>query len=147
MSKPSLTDRLRYAFDNTMSRGPIALIGWLVLAVAIVIFAVSLLLWLTGIASEGSLLVLFCSRWIWRSSGLAAGFGNPAGANEPATPKRGLPKFKAEYKLLLDGVSAETAKRVIQVFFAPAPPVLRRCGSRHNSAWAVTPQQVMEYHR
>ena len=29
MSKVSFTDRLRYAFDNTMSKGPIALIGWL----------------------------------------------------------------------------------------------------------------------
>ena len=27
--KVILGDRLRYGFDNTMSRGPIALIGWL----------------------------------------------------------------------------------------------------------------------
>jgi voltage-gated potassium channel Kch len=56
MNKPSLTDRIRYAFDNTMSKGPIALIGWLALAAAIVILAVSLVVWFTGIASEGSLL-------------------------------------------------------------------------------------------
>jgi hypothetical protein len=29
MSKITLSRRLRYAFDNTMSKGPAALIGWL----------------------------------------------------------------------------------------------------------------------
>lgn len=52
MNKPSLTDRIRYAFDNTMSRGPIARIGWLALASAIVILAVSLVVWIAGIASD-----------------------------------------------------------------------------------------------
>lgn len=52
MNKPSLTDRMRYAFDNTMSKGPIALIGWLALAAAIVILVVSPVVWFAGIASE-----------------------------------------------------------------------------------------------
>jgi voltage-gated potassium channel Kch len=37
MKSPGLRDRLRYFFDNTMSRGPLALIGWLALATAILI--------------------------------------------------------------------------------------------------------------
>jgi len=56
MNKTSLTDRIRYAFDNTMSKGPIALIGWLALAAAIVILVISVVVWFTGIASEGSLI-------------------------------------------------------------------------------------------
>lgn len=37
MNKPSFLDRARYFFDNTMSRGSIALIGWLALLSAVVI--------------------------------------------------------------------------------------------------------------
>ncbi|MCP4538113.1 MAG: potassium transporter TrkA [Chloroflexi bacterium] len=55
MHQPSIKDRLRYAFDNTMSKGPIALIGWLGLVAIIVILVVSLLVWSMGIASEASL--------------------------------------------------------------------------------------------
>ena len=29
MNPPAFRDRLRYAFDNSMAKGPIALIGWL----------------------------------------------------------------------------------------------------------------------
>ena len=41
-------ERLRYSFDNSMSRGPIALIGWLFLASALIIFVIALIVWLTG---------------------------------------------------------------------------------------------------
>jgi len=44
MKKPSFAARLRYAFDNTMSRGPIALIAWLALGCAALVIGVSLLL-------------------------------------------------------------------------------------------------------
>lgn len=54
MNKPSLTDRLRYAFDNIMSKGTVAMIGWLALVTAIVTLLVSLIVWLFGIASEAS---------------------------------------------------------------------------------------------
>src|ERR687884_330616 len=37
MTKPTLRQRLRYAFDNTMARGTSALIFWLVVATAILI--------------------------------------------------------------------------------------------------------------
>lgn len=44
MKKPSLTARLRYAFDNTLSRGPTALIAWLALGCVVLVVSVSLLL-------------------------------------------------------------------------------------------------------
>ncbi|HEX9116489.1 MAG TPA: potassium transporter TrkA [Anaerolineae bacterium] len=34
---PTLSERIRYAFDNTLAHGPIALIGWLALATALMI--------------------------------------------------------------------------------------------------------------
>lgn len=39
MKKPSLADRLRYAFDHALARGPIILIGWLALATLLLIAA------------------------------------------------------------------------------------------------------------
>ncbi len=42
MKKVTWMDRLRYAFDNTMARGPIALIGWLALASAILVAVATL---------------------------------------------------------------------------------------------------------
>ena len=43
MKQPSFVDRLRYAFDNTMSRGPLALIGWLAAATAVLIAVATLI--------------------------------------------------------------------------------------------------------
>lgn len=37
VSKPSLRERIQYAFDNTLSRGPVALIGWLGLATLLLV--------------------------------------------------------------------------------------------------------------
>ena len=34
---PSFRDRLRYRFENTLARGPIAIIGWLALVSALVV--------------------------------------------------------------------------------------------------------------
>ncbi len=53
MKQITLTDRLRYQFDNTMSRGTIALIGWLFLLSAAVIIVISLIVYATGIAPAG----------------------------------------------------------------------------------------------
>lgn len=50
MKRASLSERLHYAFDNSMSRGPLALILWLALVSALLILAVSLLVWLTHLA-------------------------------------------------------------------------------------------------
>jgi len=45
-------DRLRYWFDNTISRGPLALIGWLFALIAALVLTSSLLVYATGIAPE-----------------------------------------------------------------------------------------------
>jgi voltage-gated potassium channel Kch len=42
MKKSPLLARLRYRFDNTLSRGPIALIGWLALGAALLVLAATL---------------------------------------------------------------------------------------------------------
>jgi voltage-gated potassium channel Kch len=56
MRKPTLGERLRYGFDNTLSRGPIALIGWLALATIIVIaLAIVIDLAIGGISREQGL--------------------------------------------------------------------------------------------
>jgi len=52
MKRISLLDRLRYRFDNVMSRGPIALIGWLCLLSAILILAVALFVFVSGVDPE-----------------------------------------------------------------------------------------------
>ncbi len=54
--KPTLTQRLRYAFDNTLSRGPAALILWLVIVTAALIAAAFLLdLIIGGVSQEAGL--------------------------------------------------------------------------------------------
>jgi voltage-gated potassium channel Kch len=50
MKKASLTDRLRYAFDNLMSKGTVALIGWLALVTLVVTLVVALVA--TRVVSE-----------------------------------------------------------------------------------------------
>lgn len=56
MKQVTLADRLRYHFDNTMSKGTIALIGWLFILSAILIIVVSLVVFFTGVTpvQEGS---------------------------------------------------------------------------------------------
>ena len=46
----TLADRLRYQFDNTISRGTVALIGWLFLVLLVLVLASTLLVYLAGIA-------------------------------------------------------------------------------------------------
>jgi hypothetical protein len=52
MQRLSVRARLRYAFDNSMSKGAISLIGWLALASAALIGVVALLVWLLGVAPD-----------------------------------------------------------------------------------------------
>src|SRR3712207_4090370 len=52
MRTVTLADRLRYWFDNTISRGPIALIGWLFAVIAALVLTSTLLVYATGIAPE-----------------------------------------------------------------------------------------------
>ncbi len=55
MNNPPWRERLRYAFDNLLSRGSIALLGWLIIIGAIVILTVSFVTWKTGYASQPTL--------------------------------------------------------------------------------------------
>lgn len=52
MKRISISDRIRYAFDNTMSKGTIALIGWLALLSAVVVLIISVIVWILKINSE-----------------------------------------------------------------------------------------------
>ncbi|MBI5529501.1 MAG: potassium transporter TrkA [Deltaproteobacteria bacterium] len=53
MKNFTIGERLRYAFDNTMSKGTIALIGWLAVLSVVVIAFISAIVWAVGIAPEG----------------------------------------------------------------------------------------------
>jgi voltage-gated potassium channel Kch len=52
MRRITLADRLRYRFDNTISRGTVALIGWLFVVILALVVTSSLLVYVTGIAPE-----------------------------------------------------------------------------------------------
>src|SRR5918911_2621701 len=52
MTKPTLRQRLRYAFDNTMARGTSALVFWLVVATAILIAFFSAIILIAGLAPK-----------------------------------------------------------------------------------------------
>jgi len=54
MSRFTLAERLRYMFDRTISKGPIALIGWLALITIVAIAAVTLAVCTTGISLRAS---------------------------------------------------------------------------------------------
>ena len=66
MRKITLADRLRYRFDNTISRGTVALIGWLFVLLAALVFASSLVVYATGVAPEagGRRLGFFETVWL-----------------------------------------------------------------------------------
>ena len=51
-AEPSLRERLRYAFDNTMSRGTPALVVWLAVITVILVAAFTLLVLIAGLAPE-----------------------------------------------------------------------------------------------
>src|ERR1051325_7788812 len=53
MYKVSLNDRFRYAFDNTMSKGTIALIGWRAALSALVVVIIATFVTIVGIAPQG----------------------------------------------------------------------------------------------
>src|SRR4051794_37575070 len=53
MRRISLKDRLRYKFDNVMSRGTLALLGIVGLAISVLVLAGGLVMWVTGFRQEG----------------------------------------------------------------------------------------------
>src|SRR5215217_7170024 len=66
MRKVTLADRLRYRFDNTISRGTVALIGWLFLVLVALVLTSTLFVYLTGLApaSGGERPGFFQTLWI-----------------------------------------------------------------------------------
>src|ERR1700690_1065670 len=77
-SKPTWRERLSYAFDRTLSRGPSALIGWLALATALLIGLGTLaVLLLHGIPDQSNLFNVF---WNIMSQALTP---NPVDAGNP----------------------------------------------------------------
>src|SRR5215212_2161664 len=54
MRKITFGQRLRYAFDKSLSRGTISLIGWLGLASLLIVVAATAILLLTGVAPEAA---------------------------------------------------------------------------------------------
>ena len=52
MRKITLADRLRYRFDNTISKGTWALIGWLFVVVVVLVFTSSIFIYATGLEPE-----------------------------------------------------------------------------------------------
>ena len=65
MRRITLADRLRYWFDNTISRGTVALIGWLFALVAALVLTSSLFVYATGISpgTGGRKLGFFETLW------------------------------------------------------------------------------------
>lgn len=50
MSTPSLKERLRYSFENTLSSGPIAIIGWLAVVSLFIVLIAGTVMYFTGAA-------------------------------------------------------------------------------------------------
>jgi Trk K+ transport system NAD-binding subunit len=61
MNEPSLLDRVRYAFDSLMSRGTVAMIGWLALVTLLLTFFASVIVWAARISPEASFVEQFWS--------------------------------------------------------------------------------------
>lgn len=79
-SKTTWRERFQYAFDNTLARGPRALIGWLALATAIlIIVATSLVVGLNGIPQGANVFDVF---WNILSQALTP---NPVDSSNPLT--------------------------------------------------------------
>ncbi len=54
MKQITRRERLHYQFDNTMSKGPIVLIAWLMIFSAFLIFSVTLVVFLTQLVPLSS---------------------------------------------------------------------------------------------
>lgn len=86
MQKVTAGDRFRYAFDNTMSRGAVALIGWLLIASLVVIVAFSVLVLAAHlIPAEVTGGELSLGEVIWSSAMHALDAGTIAGDQGPWT--------------------------------------------------------------
>lgn len=66
MKKISFSQKLRYAFDNTMSKGAIALIGWLAVLSLLVVIIAAVIITILQVAPEGEEPMGFIEA-VWRS--------------------------------------------------------------------------------
>ena len=81
MNKVSFSDRLRYAFDNYMARGTIALLGGLFVVAMIMITLITAFVKLAGIAPEGVPTDFFSLWWMGMVRTLDTGtMGGDAGS-------------------------------------------------------------------
>jgi len=80
VKKTSRIDRLRYAFDNTLSRGPIALVGWLALAATLLVVLATLIDLVVGGYDASAGLGPFQVFWDVLSQALTP---NPVDPNNP----------------------------------------------------------------
>ena len=53
MQNVTWREKFRYWFDNTMARGPIAMMGWLFLLSAAIIVFIAFVVWITGVSASG----------------------------------------------------------------------------------------------
>lgn len=65
MKKISFSQKLRYRFDNTFAKGPIALIGWLGIVSLLMIVIAAVVLFILAIAPEGEENISFIEG-VWR---------------------------------------------------------------------------------
>lgn len=74
MNQPAFRDRLRYAFDNSMAKGPIALIGWLAVVSVAIIAVMATIVTLLGISpGDGEPINFFEAFWLGMMRTLDAG--------------------------------------------------------------------------
>lgn len=97
--KPTLRARLRYHFENTLSKGPIAIIGWLGLLSLAIILVAAVLMQLTSVAygADGSFIENF-----WNSLMRTFDAGNMAddGAGEDGAKANWVLRFIALFVTL-----------------------------------------------
>src|ERR1051325_7383128 len=74
MQKHSLSEKMRYRFENTLSKGTIAIIGWLAVISILIVIVASVVLFFTGIGDNGSF-----PEAMWNSLMRTMDSGNVAG--------------------------------------------------------------------
>jgi hypothetical protein len=52
MAKATFTEKLRYNFDNTLSKGPIAIISWLALVTFLLVIIAGFILFIFGLSAD-----------------------------------------------------------------------------------------------
>ncbi len=80
MSGPSFKEKMRYSFENTLSSGPVAIIGWLAIVSLVIVLVAGTVVFITGTSYDGS------DSWVeaaWNSLMRTFDAGNMAGDGAP----------------------------------------------------------------